>query len=63
MYENDQTVERFYVFPNKSWGWDDGLPPPRFMLVRKMGRKLSSLCLIAFAAEFSDLAGLTFQHV
>src|SRR4051812_14539167 len=21
-------VERLYVFPNKSWGWDDGLPPP-----------------------------------
>jgi hypothetical protein len=21
-------VERLYVFPGKSWGWDDGLPPP-----------------------------------
>ena len=21
-------VERLYVFPDKSWGWDDGLPPP-----------------------------------
>ena len=21
-------VERLYVFPNKSWSWDDGLPPP-----------------------------------
>jgi hypothetical protein len=21
-------VERLYVFPNRSWGWDDGLPPP-----------------------------------
>ena len=21
-------VERLYVFPDKSWSWDDGLPPP-----------------------------------
>jgi hypothetical protein len=21
-------VERLYVFPDKMWGWDDGLPPP-----------------------------------
>jgi hypothetical protein len=21
-------VERLYVFPDKSWAWDDGLPPP-----------------------------------
>jgi hypothetical protein len=26
-------VERLYVFPDKMWGWDDGLPPPFHLTV------------------------------
>jgi hypothetical protein len=26
-------VERLYVFPDKSWAWDDGLPPPFVLTV------------------------------
>src|SRR4051812_47867497 len=26
-------VERLYVFPDKSWSWDDGLPPPFHLTV------------------------------
>lgn len=29
-------VERLYVFPDKSWEWDDGLPPPFRLTVRSL---------------------------
>jgi hypothetical protein len=29
-------VERLYVFPDKSWGWDDGLPPPFRLSIRSV---------------------------
>ena len=30
------TVERLYVFPDKRWEWDDGLPPPFRLTVRSL---------------------------
>ena len=29
-------VERLYVFPDKSWEWDDGLPPPFRLTIRSL---------------------------
>ena len=30
------TVERLFVFPDKSWEWDDGLPPPFRLSIRSL---------------------------
>jgi len=37
-------VERLYVFPGKSWEWDDGLPPPFRLIVRSINLERNLRC-------------------
>ncbi len=37
-------VERLYVFPDKSWGWDDGLPSPFRLSVRLLNLERNLRC-------------------
>ena len=37
-------VERLYVFPDKSWGWDDGLPPPFRLSIRSVDLERNVRC-------------------
>ena len=39
-------VERLYVFPDKSWGWDDGLPPPFRLSVRSVDLERNVRCYV-----------------
>ena len=39
-------VERLYVFPNKSWEWDDGLPPPFKLTVRLLNIERNLRCYL-----------------
>src|ERR1051325_6883541 len=39
-------VERLYVFPNKVWGWDDGLPPPFHLSVGWLNVERNLHCTI-----------------
>lgn len=38
------TVERLYVFPGKSWGWDDGLPPPFRLSIQSVDLERNVRC-------------------
>lgn len=37
-------VERLYVFPDKSWGWDDGLPPPFHLSIQSVDLERNVRC-------------------
>jgi hypothetical protein len=37
-------VERLYVFPDKSWGWDDGLPPPFRLSIQSVDLERNVRC-------------------
>ena len=37
-------VERLYVFPDKSWSWDDGLPPPFHLTVSMFNLERNISC-------------------
>lgn len=37
-------VERLYAFPDKSWGWDDGLPPPFRLTVSSLNLERNLRC-------------------
>ena len=37
-------VESLYAFPNKSWAWDDGLPPPFSLSVRVLNLEQDLSC-------------------
>jgi len=39
-------VERLYVFPDKSWSWDDGLPPPFHLTVSMFNLERNLSCMI-----------------
>ena len=39
-------VERLYVFPDKSWEWDDGLPPPFRLTVRSLDIEHDMRCYL-----------------
>ena len=39
-------VERLYVFPDKSWEWDDGLPPPFRLTVRSLDIQHDMRCYL-----------------
>lgn len=39
-------VERLYVFPDKSWEWDDGLPPPFHLTVRLLNIERNLRCYL-----------------
>lgn len=39
-------VERLYVFPDKLWGWDDGLPPPFQLSVGMLNIERNLRCTI-----------------
>ena len=39
-------VERLYVFPDKSWAWDDGLPPPFGLSVRLLDIERNVRCTL-----------------
>ncbi|SRR6266498_742796 len=39
-------VERLYVFPEKSWAWDDGLPPPFHLAVSMFNLERNISCTI-----------------
>lgn len=40
-------VERLYVFPDKSWSWDDGLPPPFHLTVNMFNRERRTSCTVS----------------
>lgn len=44
-------VERLYVFPGKSWGWDDGLPPPFRLTVGWLNLERNLLCHVHQSAS------------
>ena len=39
-------VERLYVFPARSWSWDDGLPPPFSLSVSVLDADRNQRCII-----------------
>jgi hypothetical protein len=39
-------VERLYVFPDKSWGWDDGLPPPFHLSIQSVDLERNVRCYV-----------------
>lgn len=39
-------VERLYVFPDKSWGWDDGLPRPFRLSIRSVDLERNVRCYV-----------------
>lgn len=39
-------VERLYVFPDQSWEWDDGLPPPFRLSVRLLNIERNLRCYL-----------------
>jgi len=45
------TVERLYVFPDKSWGWDDGLPPPFHLTVGVLDLARNLRCTLYEGAQ------------
>ena len=44
-------VERLYVFPHKSWSWDDGLPPPFHLTVSMFNLERNISCTIYSGAR------------
>lgn len=44
-------VERFYVFPDKSWSWDDGLPPPFHLTVSMYNLERTISCTMHAGAS------------
>jgi hypothetical protein len=44
-------VERLYVFPGKSWSWDDGLPPPFHVTVSMYNLERNSSCTMHAGAS------------
>jgi hypothetical protein len=44
-------VERLYVFPDKSWEWDDGLPPPFSLSVRSLNLERNLSCYMYAGAS------------
>ena len=49
-------VERLYVFPNKSWSWDDGLPPPFHLSTGWLDVEQNRRCTI-YAGSSSPVCG------
>ncbi|MCA1850416.1 MAG: hypothetical protein LC672_05070, partial [Acidobacteria bacterium] len=49
-------VERLYAFPDKSWGWDDGLPPPFRLSVRTLDLERNLRCTVS-AGSSAPLCG------
>ena len=45
------TVERLYVFPDKSWAWDDGLPPPFRRTLASMDIEKNLRCHLSDSAN------------
>ena len=39
-------VEQLYVFPDKSWAWDDGLPPPFHRTIRSLDIEHDRRCVL-----------------
>lgn len=39
-------VEGLYVFPDKSWRWDDGLPPPFRLSIRLLNLERNLRCYL-----------------
>jgi hypothetical protein len=44
-------VERLYVFPDKSWSWDDGLPPPFHLTVSMSNLERNISCTMYAGAS------------
>lgn len=55
-------VERLYVFPNKVWAWDDGLPPPFHLSVGWLDVERSLRCT-AYAGAAQPVCGPAKQGV
>ena len=49
-------VEQLYVFPNRTWGWDDGLPPPFRLTVRMLDIERDFACTM-YAGVSSPICG------
>lgn len=44
-------VERLYAFPDKSWSWDDGLPPPFRLSVGSLNLERNLRCHVYLSAS------------
>jgi len=55
-------VERLYVFPNKVWGWEDGLPPPFHVSVGWLNVERNLRCTM-YAGASAPVCGQAKQGV